>query len=54
MDRFVLSLLSLLPIMVLLRVGASFTDRLSRRRFDLLVLGLLLATALKLIYDAFS
>jgi uncharacterized protein len=53
-DRLVLSLLSLLPIMVLLRVGARFTDRLSRRKFDLLVLGLLLATALKLIYDAFS
>ena len=53
-DRFVLSVLSLLPIMVLLRVGARFTERLSRRRFDLVVLTVLLASAVKLVYDGLT
>lgn len=54
MDRFVLSVLSLVPIMALLPVGARFTDRLSRRKFDLVILTLLLATAVSLIYDGFN
>ncbi|MGH2750968.1 MAG: sulfite exporter TauE/SafE family protein [Actinomycetota bacterium] len=54
MDLFVLSLLSLLPIMVLLPLGARFTHRMSRRTFDLVVLTLLLTTAAKLIYDGFN
>lgn len=51
-DLFALSLLSLLPIMALLPLGARFTERLSPRAFDLIVIGLLSATAIKLVYDA--
>ncbi len=47
----VLSLLALIPIMALLPLGARFTDRLSRRAFDRLVLALLLVSAVKLVYD---
>jgi uncharacterized membrane protein YfcA len=50
-ERLTLSVLSLLPTMTLLAVGARFTDRLSRRTFDYLVLALLLASAVKLVYD---
>ena len=45
------SLLSLVPIMTLLPLGTHFTNRLSRRTFDRVVLVLLLASAIKLIYD---
>ena len=54
MELFFLSLLSLVPIMAMLGVGARFTDRISRRTFDLIVLAVLLATALKLIYDGLT
>jgi len=53
-DLLVLSLLSLVPIMVMMRIGARFTDRVSRRTFDLIVLTLLLATAVKLVYDGLT
>lgn len=53
-DRLALSLLALLPIMAVLPLGARLTGRLSRRTFDYLVLALLVASALKLVYDAFS
>jgi uncharacterized membrane protein YfcA len=53
-ERVALSVLSLIPIMVMLRLGALFTDRLSRRTFDLIVLALLVASAVKLVYDALS
>lgn len=52
-DRLILSMLSLVPIMALLPLGSRFTDRLSRRTFDLVVLALLLASAVKLVYDGF-
>ncbi len=53
-NLFALSLLSLVPIMALLPLGARFTNRLSRRTFDYVVLALLLASAAKLVYDALS
>ncbi|HZK49994.1 MAG TPA: sulfite exporter TauE/SafE family protein [Actinomycetota bacterium] len=53
-ELFFLSLLSLVPIMLMLGVGVRFTDRISRRTFDLIVLAVLLATALKLIYDGLT
>jgi uncharacterized membrane protein YfcA len=49
-----LSILSLLPIMTLLPIGARFTDRLSRRTFDYVVLALLVASAIKLLYDGLT
>ena len=52
--RAVLSILSLIPIMVMLWIGARFTNRVSRRSFDLLVLALLVASAGKLLYDAIA
>lgn len=52
--RLALSLLSLVPIMTLLPIGARFTDRLSRRAFDYVVLALLVASALKLAYDSLA
>jgi uncharacterized membrane protein YfcA len=53
-NRFLLSVLSLIPIMTLLPMGAHFTDRLSRRTFDRIVLALLLASAVKLLYTGLS
>jgi uncharacterized membrane protein YfcA len=50
-DRLVLSLLSLLPIMAILPLGARLTGRLSRKSFEHVVLALLLVLALKLLYD---
>jgi uncharacterized protein len=50
-NTLALSALALIPIMALLPIGARFTGRLTRRRFDLVVLGLLLASAGKLVYD---
>ena len=50
----VLSLLALVPIMALLPLGARLTDRLSRRTFDLVVLALLLASAVKLAFDGLT
>jgi uncharacterized protein len=51
-ERLVLSVLSLIPILAALWLGSLFTARLSRRTFDLIVLGLLIAAAVKLLYDA--
>jgi uncharacterized membrane protein YfcA len=53
-NRLALSLLALLPIMAILPLGARLTGRLSRRTFDYMVLSLLVASALKLVYDGFS
>jgi uncharacterized membrane protein YfcA len=53
-ERVALSVLSLIPIMAMLRLGALFTNRLSRRTFDLVVLALLVASAMKLVYDALT
>ena len=53
-ELFFLSVLSLVPIMAMLGVGVRLTERISRRTFDLIVLGVLLATALKLIYDGLT
>ncbi|MGH2736611.1 MAG: sulfite exporter TauE/SafE family protein [Actinomycetota bacterium] len=53
-NLFVLSMLSLVPIMALLPLGARFTDRLSRRTFDFVILLLLLVSALKLVYDGMN
>jgi uncharacterized membrane protein YfcA len=51
-DLLVLSLLSLVPIMGVLPLGARFADRLSRQTFDVIVLTVLLCTATKLVLDA--
>jgi uncharacterized membrane protein YfcA len=51
---FVLSALSLVPIMTMLPLGARLTGRLSPRTFDLIALCLLLASAIKLTYDALA
>jgi uncharacterized protein len=53
-ELFLLSLLSLIPIMAMLGVGVRLTDRISRRTFDLIVLAVLLATAVKLIFDGLT
>jgi uncharacterized protein len=53
-ERFAFSVLSLLPIMAMLPLGARFTSRLSRKTFDRIVLALLLAAAVKLFYDGLS
>jgi uncharacterized protein len=49
-----LSVLSLVPAMALLPLGADFANRLSRRTFDYMVLALLVASAVKLVYDSFN
>jgi uncharacterized membrane protein YfcA len=53
-ERLVVSLLALIPTMLVLPFGARFAGRLSRRTFDLTVLGLLIAAAVKLVYDALT
>jgi uncharacterized protein len=53
-ERLVVSVLSLIPTMLVLPLGARFARRLSRRTFDYIVLGLLVASAIKLVYDALS
>lgn len=50
--RAVLSVLSLLPIMAMLPLGARFARRLSPRTFDLIVLAVLAGSAAKLVFDA--
>jgi uncharacterized membrane protein YfcA len=50
-DLLALSVLSLVPTMTLLPLGARVTDRLSRRAFDYVVLVLLVTSAAKLLYD---
>ena len=51
-ERAVLSVLSLIPIMIMLPLGARVAKQLSRRTFDLIVLVLLLASATKLVIEA--
>jgi uncharacterized protein len=51
-ERLAQSSLALIPIMVAMPLGARITDRLSQRAFDRFVLAVLLATAVKLLYDA--
>ncbi|HZA39885.1 MAG TPA: sulfite exporter TauE/SafE family protein [Actinomycetota bacterium] len=51
-ERAVVSVLSLIPIMAMLPVGARVATHLSRRTFDLVVLSILLASAAKLVFDA--
>ena len=49
--RLLYGLLALIPIMVMLRLGAVVAKRLSLKAFDHVVLALMIATALKLVYD---
>jgi uncharacterized membrane protein YfcA len=49
--RLLYGLLALIPIMVMLRLGAVVAKRLSVKAFDHVVLALMIATALKLVYD---
>ena len=51
---FVLSLLSLVPIMAFLPLGSRLTDRLSRRTFEYVILVVLLGSGLKLVYDGLT
>ena len=51
---FVLSLLSLVPIMAFLPLGSRLTDRLSRRTFEWVILAVLLGSGLKLVYDGLT
>jgi uncharacterized protein len=51
-ERVAQSLLALIPMMVAMPLGARLTDRMSQRAFDHFVLAILVATALKLLYDA--
>ncbi len=51
---FVLSLLSLVPIMAFLPLGSGLTDRLSRRTFEYVILAVLLGSGLKLVYDGLT
>jgi uncharacterized membrane protein YfcA len=50
--RAVLSVLSLIPIMAMLPLGARFAKRVSPRTFDLVVIALLVGSATKLVFDA--
>lgn len=51
-ERLTLSLISLIPVMLVLPLGTRVADRLSRRTFDVVVIFVLLASATKLVYDA--
>jgi uncharacterized membrane protein YfcA len=53
-ERLTLSLVSLIPIMALLPAGARLTNRLSRQLFDYTVLTVLVLSAVKLVFDAFT
>jgi uncharacterized protein len=50
--RLVESLVALVPIMIMLALGARVTQKLSRRSFDLMIVGVLLSSGAKLVYDA--
>lgn len=52
--RLIYSVLSLIPIMLLLAAGAHVAKSLSRRTFDYVVLALMFTTAMKLVYDGFT
>jgi uncharacterized protein len=51
--RFTESIVALVPMMLVLPLGARLADRLSARTFDRWVLLLLTGTAVKLLYDGF-
>lgn len=51
---FVLSLLSLVPIMAFLPLGSRLTGRLSRRTFEYVILAVLLGSGLKLVFDGIT
>ena len=53
-NLLVLSLLSLIPIMVMLALGSRFAGRLSRRTFELIVIGLLVTSAARLLYNGLT
>ena len=50
--RFGESFVALVPIMIMLTLGTRLTQKLSRRTFDLMIVGVLLASGVKLVYDA--
>jgi hypothetical protein len=52
--RMVQGLLAVLPMAVMLPVGAKVAHRLSQRMFDYCILALLLATTAKLLFDALT
>ena len=48
------SLLALVPIMVMLKVGTHLTQGLSRRAFDLMILAVLIGSGVRLVYGALT
>ena len=53
-ERFVYSLLALIPLALFMPVGSYLGERMSRKTFDLIILSLLTLLAVKLMYDALS
>lgn len=53
-ERLSRSLLALIPIMIMLPLGTVVAKRLPHRFFDLAVLSVMVMSAVKLLYDAFS
>jgi uncharacterized membrane protein YfcA len=51
-ERAVKGTLALIPVMIMLRLGAGFAKRLPRHLFDYAVLGVMILSASKLTYDA--
>jgi uncharacterized protein len=51
-NRLIESVVALVPIMSMLGLGTRLTQRLSRRTFDLIILALIVASGIKLVYDA--
>jgi uncharacterized membrane protein YfcA len=49
--RLFYSLLALIPIMIMLRLGGAIATRLSPRAFEQVILVLMIGTAVKLVYD---
>jgi uncharacterized protein len=52
--RWVESVIALIPMMLILPLGARMADRLSAKSFERWILLLLTGTAVKLVYDGFS
>jgi uncharacterized protein len=50
-SRLLESVLALIPMMIVLPLGAHYATRISQRAFDLWIVALLAGTALKLLYD---
>ncbi|MPZ69684.1 MAG: TSUP family transporter [Actinobacteria bacterium] len=53
-ERLVRGLLSLIPIMIMLPLGSAAAKRMPHRYFDKAVLGVMVVTAGKLLYDAIA